>query len=103
MEIHKTEPTKLIRVYIKRHGELVERFTLVDTTKEQAMEEFMQALKEKASIFAKGNAASVTLRDAVGSKNGKQVTFKLFGMKAKEINEVLRDYVNTTYGTNTGS
>lgn len=83
-------PPFLIRINIKKQGEITEHVNLCETTQKECFE-FVKKLIENQNLspFQKGKVTNIEFREAEGSENLKSVSLSFKGMNPKEVKSLI--------------
>ncbi len=97
MKIYKKEPDSLVRISIFKQGEAREYLTLCETTIDDVFSFCKEIIEsQNLSVFNKGKKTAITIREAVGAKNGKSVNLSFTGLTPKETLGLIIYNVNGT-------
>lgn len=90
MKLFEPVPNKLIRVCISKYLEKSKYFSLIECNMEEAIKGLREIIeKQNISIFSEGKSTMITVREAVGGKNGKSKNISFKGLSVEETYNVI--------------
>jgi hypothetical protein len=91
MKLYKPEPIKYVRLQIVQQLSSTAYLTLIETNKEEVKKWLMEVLKDKCLVFPKGKSTTINIRDALGGKNLKSTSLRLYGLSPAEIKTIIEE------------
>jgi len=91
MKLYKQEPIKYVRLQIVQQGGNTEYLTLIETSKEEVKKWLMKILRDKCAVFPIGKSTSIYIRDALGGKNLKSTSLRLYGLTPAEVKTIIEE------------
>ena len=83
-------PEPVIRLLIKKQGEVSRYLTLHQCTSEEAYNHIKKLIEaQNLSVFPNGDKINIQIREAIGAKNGKATFLSFYGMSTKELEDLI--------------
>jgi len=90
MKLFKSEPLELIRVCVSKHLEQSKYFSLMECNLEEAVEGLKKIIaSQHLSIFLEGKSTMITVRKAVGGKNGESKNISFKGLSVEDTYNII--------------
>ena len=95
MKIYEKKPDSIIRISIYKQGFDREYLNVCETSMEETMEYCKKLIdKQNLSVFFPGRKTAITIRKAIGSKNGKSINLSFTGLTPKETLDLIINDLN---------
>lgn len=99
MKIYEKKPDLIIRISIYKQSFDREYLNVCETSMAQTMEYLKQLInKQNLSVFFTGKKTAITIREAIGSKNGKSINLSFKGLTPKETLDLITNDLNKKNG-----
>lgn len=99
MKIYKHVPRPVIRLQIVKANHTTEYLTVSECTAQEALNELKELIRPYADIFPSGRKTTINIREAVGSKNGKGISFSFYGLTPNETKNIITKYIEENENT----
>lgn len=98
MKIYQHIIKPIVRLQIIQQGSKTEYLNLTECTSLEALNELKEVMKPHVEPFTKGFSLAINIRESIGSKNGKSISFSFKGLNPQQVlNIIVKHIENKKY------